>query len=145
MFGVILEDVFVWLWLEDSGRKFRFFAKLGHWIQDGAAHKATFHCKGDAGCKLCVLCRNLFSQASEVVDEDGSGTPQCNAKKYAELDFATHEDLEEAVTRLEMLRASPACDKDDLNCEKKPLASPGLPIVCSQIQRWGHTWMCQNK
>ena len=133
VFGAILEDMFVngpladvGLWLGSSGRKFHFFAKLGHWIQNGAAHQTTFHCKGDAGCKLCV-CRNLFSQASEVVDEDGSGTLQCKAKDYAELDLAIHDDLKEAVTRLEMLRANPAYAKEEFELIEKALGSVWSP------------------
>ena len=102
IFSVVLKDLFVdgpladiGLHLETpAGRTLRLFAKLGYFIQDGAAHKQTWHCKGDAGCKLCVLCRNVFSAASEVVDQDGEEVLCCTAKKYPDLDLATSEDLQ---------------------------------------------------
>ena len=48
----------------------RVFARLDCFVQDGAAHKNTWHCKGDAGSKICILCQNLFSAKSELCDED---------------------------------------------------------------------------
>ena len=107
IFSVVLKELFVDGPLADiglhlempAGRTLRLFAKLGYFIQDGAAYKQTWHCKGDAGCKLCVLCRNVFSAASEVVDQDGEEVLCCNAKKYADLDLATSEDLHWAVRR----------------------------------------------
>jgi hypothetical protein len=51
---------------------YRLWMKLGIFVQDGAAHKCTFHCKGDAGTKFCMQCVNLYAEKSEVVDEDRS-------------------------------------------------------------------------
>ena len=50
----------------------RLFATLGMFIQDGGAHKATWHCRGDGASKLCMLCKNLFTESSEICDEDGT-------------------------------------------------------------------------
>ena len=61
--GIMLLD-------EHSQAVTRFFCTLGMFLQDGAAHKAIFHCKGDSGSKLCMECLNLFTEKSKVVDED---------------------------------------------------------------------------
>ena len=37
------------------GIKKRMIVKVGVFIMDGAAHKAVWHCKGDAGNTLCIL------------------------------------------------------------------------------------------
>ena len=83
----------------------RVFARLGCFVQDGAAHKSTWHCKGDAGSKICILCRNLFSARSELCDEDGGELLHCNARRRSDLDVATNEELREAVRRLEHFKA----------------------------------------
>jgi len=49
--GIVLKD--------PNGNQHRLWAKLGMMLQDGAAHKSCWHCKGDAGTKLCMLCLNL--------------------------------------------------------------------------------------
>lgn len=38
----------------------RLFCRLGMFLQDGAAHKYLWGCKGDAGTKLCMLCRTTL-------------------------------------------------------------------------------------
>ena len=53
------------------GVMYRLFARLAMILQDGGAHKAVFGCKGDSGTKMCMLCRNLVAEESDVVDEDG--------------------------------------------------------------------------
>ena len=79
VFGTLIKTCFVdnylsvvGLVLNRDGRPpTRVFARLGCFVQDGAAHKSTWHCKGEAGSKICILCRNLFSARSELCDEDG--------------------------------------------------------------------------
>jgi hypothetical protein len=46
----------------------RMFAKLGIIVQDGAAHRDTYHCKGDGGTKFCMLCRNIVAQKSNLAN-----------------------------------------------------------------------------
>ena len=55
-----------------NNSRFRLFASLRFLLQDGAAHKGTWHNKGDAGSRFCMLCKNIFSESSKVVDADGS-------------------------------------------------------------------------
>ena len=134
IFSLVLRELFVdgplsdlGLRLEHNGRVHRLFAKLGYFIQDGAAHKQTWHCKGDAGCKLCVLCRNLFSLASEVVGEDGAEVLRCNTKRYSELDLASSADLRYAVRRLNALRVDPTISPNEFEVREKALGFTWSP------------------
>ena len=63
----------------------RLFATLGMLIQDGGAHKATWHCRGDGASKMCMLCKSLFIESSAKCIEDGTNLLRCNAIKKAEL------------------------------------------------------------
>ena len=134
VFSIVLRDMFVDGPLADIGanlqhadRTHRFFAKLGYFIQDGAAHKQTWHCKGDSGCKLCVLCRNIFSLASEVVGDDGEELLRCNAKTHAELDLATSADLRYAVRHLNELHDAPDFDAAEFEDREKALGFTWSP------------------
>ena len=59
----------------------RLFAVLGAFLQDGGAHKSTWHCRGDGASKPCLLCKNLFTESSNVCDEDGTNLLRCNVIK----------------------------------------------------------------
>lgn len=83
-----------------SGNTVRIFAKLGMILQDGAAHKSVWHCKGDAGTKFCMLCLNLYSKKSEIVDENGENLLTCTLVHEDELHFASDDDIRGAVRRL---------------------------------------------
>ena len=105
LFGVLLKRLFVDEAFElngasfnsASGRRIRIFAKLGFFIQDGGAHKITWHCKGDSGMKFCLSCRNVFGAESVLGLADGDGSVVCNATKVSELDVATSAELKEAI------------------------------------------------
>ena len=84
-----------------DGTHVRLFATLSMFTQDGGAHKSMWHCKGDAGSKFCMLCRNLFAEKkSELVVEDGTDLLTCSAMRRTELDFATDAVVRGAVRRL---------------------------------------------
>ena len=74
--GVLLEfgDVDIRLW-----------AVVGGILQDGGAHKYVWHIRGDGATRFCVLCRNLFTESSNLVDEDGTNLLCCNVIKLDEL------------------------------------------------------------
>ena len=95
--------------------------------------------KGDAGCKLCVLCRNIFSEASEVVGEEDEQLLRCNAKEYTDLDLANSDDLRYAVRRLNALHDDPAFDVDEFETREKPLTSGGPLTTFLATQTWTHT------
>ena len=54
-----------------DGSRARLFAVLDMVVQDGGAHKLIWGCKGDAGPRLCMLCKNLVSVSSGIAGEDG--------------------------------------------------------------------------
>lgn len=78
----------------------RLFAELGVILQDGGAHKLVWHCKGDAGTRFCMLCRNLVSLESDLVAEDSTKLLACSVIHEADLDFATDSDIRGTVRRL---------------------------------------------
>lgn len=79
--------------LEFSDVDIRLWAKLGGVLQDGGAHKFVWHLRGDGASKFCVLCRNLFTEESNVVDSDGTNLLRCNIIKLGELIPMTGTDL----------------------------------------------------
>ena len=83
-----------------SGRTIRIYAKLKVFLQDGGAHKITWHCKGDSGHKFCLLCRNVFSKRSELADVDDDGDMMCDIIRAEDLDIATDEELIESARRV---------------------------------------------
>ena len=79
----------------------RLWAKLGGFIQDGGAHKFVWHSRGDGASKFCLLCKNLFDQESEIVDEDGSNLLSCDVLTWDELVQASSNDLRKTARYLE--------------------------------------------
>ena len=63
----------------------RLWARLSGVLQDGGAHKFVWHLRGDGASKFCVLCKNLFTAESNVVDSDGTNLLRCNCINLAEL------------------------------------------------------------
>ena len=53
--------------MELDGEHFRLFAKIGIVLQDGGAHKTVWQARGDGASRFCLLCKNLFTDRSEVV------------------------------------------------------------------------------
>jgi len=157
IFAVVLKDVFgrhavaeVGVVLNrPDGYTVRLFIKLGFFIMDGSAHTYVWHCKGDAGSKLCILCRNLSSHASEVADEDGTFELRCNVTKKSELDLATSQDLRHAVRRLEALKLTDNPDtfklrEMALGFVWKPyslLSEVALDDVLAVTEQFLHDWM----
>ena len=63
----------------------RIWARLRGVLQDGGAHKYVWHLRGDGASKFCLLCKNLFTAESNVVDEDGSNLLRCDCIKLGDL------------------------------------------------------------
>jgi hypothetical protein len=76
-----------------DGSTTRFWAKLAGLIQDGGAQKSTFHSRGDGASKFCLICKNLFTKSSQIVDEDGSNLLTCGVVKASELATATSHEI----------------------------------------------------
>ena len=68
---------------EDDVRKL--FALTSIVLQDGGAHKYVWGARGDGASKFCMLCKNLFTKDSEMVDEDGTNLLRCDVIKVAGL------------------------------------------------------------
>ena len=75
-------------------------------VQDGAAHNQTWHCKNDGGMKLCLICRNLFTEDSAITTFDGTRLLKCNLSRTSELDIATDADIIGALHRLKAHKAT---------------------------------------
>ena len=50
----------------------------------------------------CMLCRNIFTEASEVIDEDGDNMLAPNIYSSAAIDFATDSDVRSTTARLKI-------------------------------------------
>ena len=57
-----------------NGINARLRVRLGAVLQDGGAHKAVFHAKGDGGTRMCFLCNNLVADRSRLVDGENQLT-----------------------------------------------------------------------
>ena len=98
-----------------------------------------------------MLCRNIFSEASEVAGEDGEVLLCCNAKKYSELDLATSDDLRYAVRRLNDLHDDPNFDPDEFKTTEKALGfvwspynilgDPSMDPYLDVAEQFFHDWM----
>jgi hypothetical protein len=132
-----------------SGRMVRIYAKMQAFLQDGGAHKLTWHCKGDAGAKFCLLCRNVITIKSELASVDGDGDVRSDIIKVGELDLATSAELKEAIRRVHHYKSIDApgtfikrqfalgftYDGYNLMCD------PELDDILNPAEQFMHDWM----
>ena len=85
-----------------GGHQVRVFAKLGAIVQDGGAHKYTWHFRNEGGTKMCLLCKNVFSKASGIFDTDGTNLLVCNVIREDQLAPATSNEIRNTARRLEV-------------------------------------------
>jgi hypothetical protein len=90
--GVVLGD--------PRGEHVRLFFKLGIFLMDGDAHRTVWRCMGDSGLKMCMLCLNLYTRDSGLVDEDGTKQLCCTLVHETDLILATDEDIYACIDRL---------------------------------------------
>ena len=132
----------------DGGRH-RLFVKLHFILQDGSAHKLVWGCKGDAGTKFCMLCRNAFSEKSELVDEDGTELLTCSIIDEEVLSFATNDDIRGAVRRLAAFQETDSVGDFKLREQaigfthhpRSILLDPLLDGVVHPVSQFMHDWM----
>jgi len=135
--------------LQYNGKTYRLFAKLGMILQDGAAHKLTFGCKGDAGTRLCMLCRTLVSVKSNLVDEDGQELLTCSLVQESEMDMATDEDIKGSLSRLvekhdTCTRAAFLLREQAIGFVYQPkglLMDTSLESIVHPVSQYCHDWM----
>ena len=101
--GISLSGSGINLPLEGS---WRLWAKMTAFLQGGGAHKTTFHIRGDAASKFCLLCENLFTESSRICDDDGTSLLRCSVLKKSELVPAKSSDLKKAARFLEAKKAT---------------------------------------
>ncbi|CAK0813409.1 unnamed protein product [Prorocentrum cordatum] len=89
--------------LDLDGDSFRLFAKVGVVLQDGGAHKTVWQARGDSASKFCVLCKNICTPDSKVVEEDGSAMLRCNQIHLDELVASTDHELRANARYLERM------------------------------------------
>ena len=63
-----------------SEEQMRLWAKLDMILQDGAAQKFVWGCKGDAGMRFCMLCKNVVSRASALSSHDSRDSSSSRPK-----------------------------------------------------------------
>ena len=71
----------------------RLWAKAGIVLQDGGAHKYVWCSRGHGASKSCLLCNNLFSRESRLVDTDATHMLVCDALRYDDLIPTSDEEL----------------------------------------------------
>ena len=89
------------LLLEFPSCSIRLWARVGGVVQDGGAHKAIWHSRGDGASMCCMRCLNLCTVASRVCDEDGTGLLVCNVIKASELVPSTSANVRNRARYLE--------------------------------------------
>ena len=157
VFGILLKLFFLQHALHEvgcvfklpSGRMLRIFARVKMFLQDGGAHKVTWHCKGDSGIKFCLLCRNIFSGKSDLVDVDDDGDMRCDIIKVDELDLATDDDLIEAVRRVHHFRTIDSRDTFNARTIAAGFTYTGYNLMCDPdldglvypATQFCHDWM----
>jgi hypothetical protein len=85
--------------LKCPGAQYRIWIKTCMLLQDGAAHKLVWNCKGDCGTRMCLCC-TVLAESSGYVDEDGDEVLRASASHESELTFTTDEDVWASVDRL---------------------------------------------
>ena len=87
------------------GDKVRIWAVLSMTLQDGAAQKAVWGCKGDGGSKHCMLCRNLYSGSSGIAASDATHM-LVDDMVGDSIEFSTNADIMGVIDRLKHHKAT---------------------------------------
>ena len=132
-----------------GGNQVRWWCKLGLIVQDGGAHKTTWHFRGEGGTKMCLLCQNVFADSSNICDQDGVTMLRCNVIKTNELVPATDYQIRNAYRVLEansgtQTQAEFTRLQQALGLTYHPhalLADPRMDRIISPTQAYVHDWM----
>ena len=131
------------------GTAIKIFARIRVSLQDGAAHKSTWCCKGDSGTRLCMLCKNVVAAKSELVAEDGSGLLRANVIYRGELVLSDDNDIRTTVRELsEASRHMSGDPWEDLQQARGWTHTPGNMLLDESLdqhvhptQDFMHDWM----
>ena len=124
----------------------RLWAKFAVFIQDGGAHKSTFHIRGDGASKMCPLCKDLFTESSQLVDHDGDHLLRCNIIKKKDLTKNTGKELRKVARYIARMKGT--ADFDLLqqalgvtHHEHSLLLDPTLDKIFDPCAAYMHDWM----
>jgi hypothetical protein len=132
-----------------EGDTLHLWAALNMILQDGGAHKSVFGCKGDAGTRLCMLCSNLVSVSSGLVDEDGDDILTCSLVFEDQLRFASDDDVKGTIRRLKAHKRSDSAKVFKLReqalgfayAEASLLFDESLTDIVNPVSHYLHDWM----
>jgi hypothetical protein len=127
----------------------RLFAKIGVFVQDGGAHKITWHARGDAGTKMCILCRNIFAEDSGLPAEDGENLLCSRVILHSGCDLATNEDIIGSVIRMDAAKLTDSVDRFRLRQQVigftwhpyNIISDPDLRGLVNPADQLMHDWM----
>ena len=131
-----------------SGR--RLWAKLGVFLQDGAAHSMTWSSRTGQS-RLCLLCKNVFTDESEIAAADGTALLRCNAVREDQLVDADNNDLRRSARFLESKFADPIMGVTKFNKLQQALGITHVPgsvlldrsldHLIKPVDQYMHDWM----
>ena len=129
-----------------AGADVRLWAKLGVILQDGGAHKSVFHSRGDGAAKPCLLCKNLFTDWSNLCGDDGERLLRSNIIKFNELVPATSRELRTTARYVatQSHRADFADVQQALGITHHPhslLLDRALDVIVQPAEAYVHDWM----
>ena len=122
----------------------RYTFQLDSFIQDGGAHKYVWSTRGDAACRFCFLCRNIFGGKGED-DID----PVSLFTSEAQLVATTSEEIFASWDR--MAQRHNTCSAQEFKLRSVPsgitfsphaiLAESSLRTILDPIKQFRHDWM----
>jgi hypothetical protein len=136
--------------VDPHGHHIRFYARLEMFIQDGGAHKLVWGCKGDAGIRMCMLCKNVVSKASSLTDSDGTNLLVSSVVHERDCIFATDEEVRGAVRRIAGFKRTCSSKAEFAlrqqaigftHLEHGLLQDPALEEIVRPVSQYCHDWM----
>ena len=136
--------------LTSGDTSLRIWADLWMVLQDGGAHKLLWHCKGDSGTKICMLCLNdITAEDSGSLDDDGLPILVCKDLAETVNRLATDADIFGTVDRLAAAKAGMSANlfrmrEQACGFNDEPfgiLRNPELRRIVLPASQYCHDWM----
>ena len=132
-----------------DGQRWRFYASLSMMLQDGGAHKLVWCCKGDAGSRFCMLCKNLVAATSRLAHEDPSNILVSDMLSPRKLQFASDTEIWNAHRRLRHYKSIATNAEFKLRsqaigytlADRSILDTDDLEGIAKPASQYCHDWM----
>ena len=132
-----------------SGERTRLFATLSMVLQDGGAQKLVWGCKGDAGTKLCMLCKNLVTSSSSAVERDTTNLLTDDIIAEENIVSASNADIRDTLRRLAAHKATETKTRFKIREQAYGfslhdhgiLTDPALESIVMPVDQYCHDWM----